>query len=75
MPPSFGEIGGIKVSIVKNGNSYIVTCDIGGEELPAEYDFYDAVNSKKENGWKSQKTPRGNGKMSALHAKAEGSNE
>ena len=43
------------MSIVKNGKSYTATCDICGEELPAEFDFYDAVNSKKENGWKSQK--------------------
>ncbi len=30
-------------------------CDICGAELPAEYDFSDAVAAKKAAGWKSKK--------------------
>jgi len=30
---------------------HIPTCDGCGEELAAEYDFYDAVNAKKIAGW------------------------
>lgn len=34
---------------------YTPTCDICHAELPAEFDFYDAVNAKKREGWKSRK--------------------
>lgn len=42
--------------IYKIGGRYILACDIcGTEEDETFYDFYDAVEYKKENGWKSQK--------------------
>jgi len=44
------------MSIEKFGGIYTPTCDLCGEELPAEFDFYDAVNAKKDAGWKSRKT-------------------
>lgn len=34
---------------------YIPTCDCCGAELPEEYDFYDAVDAKRANGWQSKK--------------------
>ena len=34
---------------------YTPTCDICGEELYGEFDFFDAVDEKKRAGWKSQK--------------------
>jgi len=35
---------------------YYLCCDICGESADEDfYDFYDAVEYKKENGWKSQK--------------------
>ena len=37
------------------GTIYTPACDICGETLPAEDDFYDAVQSKKDAGWVSQK--------------------
>ena len=40
------------MSIERNGDTYTPTCDYCGDELPAEWDFYDAVNAKKEAGWK-----------------------
>lgn len=30
---------------------YVPTCDCCGEELPAEYDFYDAVGAIRAAGW------------------------
>lgn len=37
-------------------NMYTLTCDICGEEYPETFfDFYDAVQAKKDNGWKSRK--------------------
>lgn len=44
------------MSIQNNHGMCIPTCDICGEELPGTYDFYDAVESKKDAGWKSKKT-------------------
>jgi len=42
--------------MIDNRNGlYIPTCDICGAELPKEFDFYAAVEAKKEAGWKSQK--------------------
>jgi len=35
------------------GILYTPVCDICGEELPPENDFYDAVEAKKVAGWKS----------------------
>lgn len=34
---------------------YTPVCDYCGDSLPAEFDFYDAVNAKKAAGWKSIK--------------------
>jgi len=42
--------------ICKIGDRYILVCDIcGTEDDETFYDFYDAVERKKVNGWKSQK--------------------
>ena len=42
--------------IDKIDGRYYLCCDICGEEVDEGfYDFYDAVEYKKENGWKSQK--------------------
>jgi len=47
---------GAEKMIYKIGGKYILACDIcGTEEDETFYDFYDAVEYKKENGWKSQK--------------------
>ena len=36
--------------------SYTLTCDICGEDAPESFsNFYEAVQYKKQNGWKSQK--------------------
>lgn len=36
---------------------YSLTCDICGEEADIDFaDFYDAVEYKKTNGWKSKKS-------------------
>lgn len=37
------------------GAFFTPTCDICGEELPAESDFYSAVAAKKREGWKGRK--------------------
>jgi hypothetical protein len=47
------------MSIEKFANTFTPTCDICGEELPEEFDFYDAVDAKKRAGWKSQKDENG----------------
>jgi len=44
------------MSIEKDSRMFIPVCDICGEELPPEYNFYDAVDAKKRAGWKSRKT-------------------
>lgn len=44
------------MSIVKEYGKYTPTCDICGEELPPELTFEDAVQAKKDAGWKRQKT-------------------
>lgn len=42
--------------IEKDSGIYILSCDICGEEANETFfDFYDAVQFKRENGWKSQK--------------------
>jgi len=42
--------------IDKFNGIYTLTCDICGEDAPETFDdFYDAVQYKKDNGWKSQK--------------------
>lgn len=42
--------------IVREYGSFTLLCDICYEEDPHSFiDFYDAVDYKKENGWKSQK--------------------
>ena len=52
---SYGERREKKMSIERFAGFYTPTCDICGEELQAEFDFYDAVQAKKDAGWKSQK--------------------
>ncbi len=42
--------------IDKIGGFYALTCDICGEEASEDFfEFYDAVEHKKQNGWKCQK--------------------
>jgi hypothetical protein len=41
------------MSIVRTNKKYVPTCDICGDTLPAELDYYDAVYNKREEGWKS----------------------
>jgi hypothetical protein len=42
--------------ITKHGDIYTLTCDICGDDAEEAFDdFCDAVDYKKENGWKSQK--------------------
>lgn len=43
------------MSIESNGGIHTPICDLCGEELPSEFDFYDAVDAKKREGWKSMK--------------------
>ena len=43
------------MSIECSSGFYTPVCDICGESLPPEFDFYDAVNAKKCAGWKSVK--------------------
>ena len=46
--------------INKFGKSYILSCDICQEEAEETfYDFYDALNFKRDNGWKSKKDENG----------------
>jgi Fe2+ or Zn2+ uptake regulation protein len=50
------RLEGAEAMICKIGDRYILVCDIcGTEEDETFYDFYDTVEYKKENGWKSQK--------------------
>jgi hypothetical protein len=46
------------MSIVKMFGLYYPTCDICGDELPSAHDFYEAVLSKREAGWKTQKADK-----------------
>lgn len=42
--------------IDKNCGFYSLVCDCCGEQLPEEFfEFHDAVEAKKEEGWKSVK--------------------
>lgn len=42
--------------IEKRGAGFVVICDICGRESEEVFcDFYEAVDYKKESGWKSQK--------------------
>ena len=44
------------MSIDKSCNSFDLTCDNCGKVMDESFDdFYDAVEAKKENGWKSKK--------------------
>lgn len=44
------------MSIDKFVDWYTLSCDNCGKELDDVFDdFYDAVNAKKDNGWKSKK--------------------
>ena len=43
------------MSIENHFGMYRAICDICGEELPPGYDFQDAVESKKSEGWKTCK--------------------
>ncbi len=47
--------GGLRMIEGFNG-MYTLTCDVCGEEYPETFfDFYEAVNEKKQAGWKSRK--------------------
>ena len=41
--------------IDKEHGEFILSCDYCGEEVSGFDDFYDAVDYKKDNGWKSKK--------------------
>ena len=43
------------MTIEKEGSKYYLYCDICGEEAEEFFGFYEAVQYKKQNGWKSQK--------------------
>lgn len=43
------------MSIARNKDKFIPTCDICGAELDEYDDFYDAVDAKNAAGWTSQK--------------------
>lgn len=43
------------MSIERFRDGFMPTCDICGNELPPEDTFQDAVDAKKEAGWKSRK--------------------
>lgn len=46
--------------IDKNYGSYMLICDICGDEAEENFDtFQDAVDGKKELNWESQKTNKG----------------
>lgn len=47
------------MSIAKDYGEYYVVCDICGEVIGPCCDFYDAVDAKKENGWRSRKDANG----------------
>ncbi len=47
------------MSIERRGSCYVPVCDYCGDELPEEYDFYDAVGAKKAAGWRSHKDQHG----------------
>ena len=44
------------MSIDNFAGTFILACDICGEELPQTFDdFYEAVDYKKSHGWRSKK--------------------
>lgn len=43
------------MSIIRNYRDYTPTCDVCGDELETEFDFYDAVDAMKSAGWKKRK--------------------
>lgn len=43
------------MSIENFHGAYTAVCDCCGDILPTESDFYEAVNAKKDAGWKSRK--------------------
>jgi len=43
------------MSIESDDGMHTPTCDYCGDELPAEFDFHDAVQAKKDAGWRSVK--------------------
>jgi len=47
------------MSIEKAGFSYDLICDVCGEIGHSTFDFHDAVQFKKVEGWKSQKDSDG----------------
>ena len=47
------------MSIISNFGLHTPVCDICGNKLHYENDFYDAVSAKKNAGWKSQKDESG----------------
>ena len=44
---------------IEKSRGYIATCDLCGETLPIEPDYRDAVQAKKDAGWKSVKDEDG----------------
>lgn len=47
------------MSIVRRGSGFVPICDMCGDALATEYDFYDAVDAKKAAGWRSVKDDYG----------------
>lgn len=44
------------MSIVKEGRAHVLRCDICGDKALQDFDdFWDAVQYKKDNGWKVKK--------------------
>nr|DAU50607.1 MAG TPA: tax1-binding protein [Caudoviricetes sp.] len=41
------------MAIERFADAYTPTCDMCSAELPEEFSFEDAVDSKKQNGWRS----------------------
>ena len=41
------------MAIERFADAYTPTCDMCSAELPEEFSFEDAVDSKKRNGWRS----------------------
>ena len=41
--------------IERNGSTFYLTCDMCEESPPGFYEFHEAVNYKKREGWKSKR--------------------
>jgi len=52
--------GGGEEVITREGKPFLLVCDICGDDAGQLFDeFYEAVEYKKSNGWKSQKNAKG----------------